>query len=214
MAKDLSKTDWHGIPRTEIPWFPTIKADACIGCGLCFVSCGREVFGFEQDTRKATVDRPFNCMVGCSTCATICPTEAITFPGKDLIRKVEKEFKILSVVRKKKEEKLKKQELIQRRAEVEQELTAKTTQMRFQVSGEFGEKRFLVQLWELLKGKPYDIVNLKLEVPTVQGARQKTPSFMQFDVTSTELEDIQDFLKSLRDLIHKNGFVLVAEQKI
>ncbi|RJQ40027.1 MAG: 4Fe-4S ferredoxin, partial [Anaerolineaceae bacterium] len=23
---------WHGIPRKEIPWFPTVDTDACIGC--------------------------------------------------------------------------------------------------------------------------------------------------------------------------------------
>ncbi len=42
--KDLSQTKWHGIPRTEIPWFPTVGAQKRFGCELCFVTCGREVY--------------------------------------------------------------------------------------------------------------------------------------------------------------------------
>jgi hypothetical protein len=66
----------------------------------------------------------------------------------------------------------------------------------------------------LLDKGPYDIVNLKLEVPTVKRAKEKAPSFMQFDVISTETEDVLEFLKELRDLILKNGLVVVAEQKL
>lgn len=31
MAKDEL---WHGIPCKDIPWFPTVDADTCIGCTL------------------------------------------------------------------------------------------------------------------------------------------------------------------------------------
>jgi formate hydrogenlyase subunit 6/NADH:ubiquinone oxidoreductase subunit I len=34
MSDDKKKT-WHGINREEIPWRPTVDADACIGCQLC-----------------------------------------------------------------------------------------------------------------------------------------------------------------------------------
>jgi hypothetical protein len=40
------------------------------------------------------------------------------------------------------------------------------------------------------------------------------PAFMQFDVISTETEDVLEFLKELRDLILKNGLVVVAEHKL
>lgn len=86
--------------------------------------------------------------------------------------------------------------------------------MRIEVAGEFGEKRFLVKLGELVQGRPYDIVNLHLNVPTVKGALEKTPSFMNFDVTSTEQQDIQDFLPDLRSLIRENELVLVSEKKL
>jgi NAD-dependent dihydropyrimidine dehydrogenase PreA subunit len=65
---DKSPT-WHGIPRQEIPWYPTINAETCIGCELCYVTCGRNVF--EMRDRKSIVAHPFQCMVGCSTCAAV-----------------------------------------------------------------------------------------------------------------------------------------------
>jgi hypothetical protein len=82
-----------------------------------------------------------------------------------------------------------------------------------EVAGEFGEKRFLVKLQDLIKGRPYDVVNLQLNVPTVQGTMEKTPSFMSFEVTSTEQEDIQAFLPELRALMRDNDLVLVSETK-
>ncbi len=214
MAKDLSTTEWHGIPRTEIPWYPTINAETCIGCGLCYVSCGREVFGLDDAARKATVDRKFNCMVGCSTCATVCPVEAISFPGRDLVQKIEREHKILRIVREKAKEKLKKEELIRARATIEQELNEITSKIHLQIAGEFGEKQFLVQLWNLLDGRAFDIVNLKLAVPTVQGAREKTPSFMEFDIVSTQQENVLEFVKELRALVERNSLVVVSENKL
>jgi hypothetical protein len=86
--------------------------------------------------------------------------------------------------------------------------------VRFEIAGEFGEKRFLVQMEELAKEQPYDFVNLQLQVPTVKGAIEKTPSFMSFEVTSTEQEDIQGFLPAVRDLIRRNGLTLVSENKL
>jgi len=37
---------------------------------------------------------------------------------------------------------------------------------------------------------------------------------MQFDVISTEKEDILEFLRELRELILKNGLVVVGENKL
>jgi len=214
MAKDLSKTIWHGIPRMDIPWFPSIDAEKCIGCELCFLSCGREVFDVaEEKPFKATVGRPYNCMVGCSTCSTVCPTEAITFPGRDLIWKIERKNKIFKIVHEeaaKKKEKLKQGDL---RETAEKQLSETTTRMKFEVAGVFGEKRFLKKLEETIQNDPIDVVNLDLKIPTVKGLSEATPGYMKFELTSTEMEDIKNYANKIRSLIKENGLVLINESK-
>ena len=209
MAKDKT---WHGIPREEVPWYPTIDAEACIGCTLCFATCGRGVYDMQDN--KAVAANPMDCMVGCSTCATVCPVQAISFPQRDLIWKLEREHKIFKAVRKESQEKKEKLDALKARARAEEAVAKATTRTRMEVAGEFGEKRFLVKLGELIRGRPYDLVNLHMEVPTVQGTLEKTPSFMSFEVTSTEQEDIQAFLQEVRALIHAENLILVSENKL
>lgn len=214
MAKDLSNQLWHGIPRKEIPWYPTITAEKCIGCELCYISCGREVFEYNETTRKATVERNYNCMVGCSTCSTICPTEAITFPGRDLIWKFEKEYKIFKQVRKEGKEKREKKKILEERARIEAEFSHVTSKIKLEIAGQFGEKQFLVKLEKLISDKPIDIINLKLEVPTVKGHIEKAPAFMSFEITSTEQADIISYLGDVRKLITENDLIIVSENKL
>ncbi|MSM38947.1 MAG: 4Fe-4S dicluster domain-containing protein [Geobacter sp.] len=73
---------WRGIPREEIPWFPTIDDSKCTGCGECLSICRNGVLGFDESSRTAQVTNPYNCVVECSTCARLCPTEAISFPDQ------------------------------------------------------------------------------------------------------------------------------------
>jgi len=208
-----SKTElWHGIPRKDIPWFPTVDEETCIGCTLCFATCGRGVYDMQEN--KAVVSNALNCMVGCSTCGTVCPVQAISFPDRDIIWKLEREHRIFKVVREEAKEKKAKLDAARARAAAEDVVAKLTTRTRFEVTGEFGEKRFLVQLQDVVKERPYDIVNLKLEVPTVKGSLEKTPSFMSFEVTSTAQEDIQDFLPVVRDVIRKNSMILITENKL
>ncbi|NPA47505.1 MAG: ferredoxin family protein [Thermococci archaeon] len=87
-VKDLSVIPWWGVDRKSIEWYPRINYDKCAGCGLCFVTCGRRVFDWDGERGKPVVARPYNCMVGCSTCATLCPCDAIEFPPKDYIKKL------------------------------------------------------------------------------------------------------------------------------
>lgn len=89
-----------------------------------------------------------------------------------------------------------------------------TRRARVEVAGEFGERRFLVKLKELIRDCPFDIVKLRLDVPTLKGALEKTPSFMSCEVTSTEQEDIQEFLSEVRSLIRDNRLILVNEAKL
>ncbi len=85
-VKDLSVVKWWGIDRKEIKWFPEIDYDACIGCGVCFVTCGRRVFDWDTELGKPVVAMPYNCMVACQTCANLCPSGAIKFPSKDEVK--------------------------------------------------------------------------------------------------------------------------------
>ena len=97
MSDDKKKT-WHGIAREEIPWLPTVDAEACIGCQLCYVTCGRGVY--EMHEGVAVAIEPMECAVGCSTCENICPTNAISFPTLDAIWKLEREKQIFKTVKK------------------------------------------------------------------------------------------------------------------
>lgn len=86
---------WHDIPRNEIDWHPTVITDRCIGCGLCATSCGRGVYAFDYEQNRPVVVAPEMCMVGCTTCATICTQDAIEFPSQGYIRHLIKERKVL-----------------------------------------------------------------------------------------------------------------------
>ena len=209
MAKDKT---WHGIPREEVPWCPTVDAAKCIGCTLCYVTCGRLVY--EMIENKAVAVRPYDCMVGCTTCATVCPVEAISFPDRDLIWKLEREHRIFKVVRQEAREKQERLAAMAARTEAEEEIAEVSTRVRLELAGEFGEKRFLVKMEDLIRDRPYDIVNLRLEVPTVKGAMEKTPSLMWFEVTSTEQQDVEPFMAEVRSLIEENGLVLVNETRV
>jgi CDP-4-dehydro-6-deoxyglucose reductase len=80
---------WHGVPRENIEWNPTVDADACIGCGTCVTGCSRLVYRYDYDRGKAVVADPLNCMVGCTTCANTCPVNAITFPALSTVLDLE-----------------------------------------------------------------------------------------------------------------------------
>lgn len=87
---------WHGIPREEIKWHPTIDEEKCIGCGFCVTGCGRKVYGFDYETKKPVVLRPNNCMVACVTCANACLEGAISFPPVGYVRELIKKEKLLA----------------------------------------------------------------------------------------------------------------------
>lgn len=71
---------WRGIPRKEIPWHPSIDTEKCSGCRTCIDFCRNAVLEFDEQTQKARVHSPDNCVVECSTCGRLCPAEAISFP--------------------------------------------------------------------------------------------------------------------------------------
>lgn len=206
---DSPQASWHGIPRKEIPWFPTMDVDACINCGLCLVTCGRGVYATQG--RKVEAVEPYACMVGCSTCATVCPTEAIRLPDTEVVRRIEREHKIFRIIQEEARTKRGKRDALKARAAAEESVAKLSTRSRIEIAGNFGEKHFLVQLEERIANHSVDITNLQVQVPTLKGFQEGTPAFMSFEVTSTIQEDIQSFLPAIRDLIRLNGFILVNE---
>jgi NAD-dependent dihydropyrimidine dehydrogenase PreA subunit len=74
---------YFGIPRERIKWFPTIDYDKCIGCLTCVNFCHNGVYEVQENPSKPKVVNPYNCVVGCSACASLCPNEAINFPSRE-----------------------------------------------------------------------------------------------------------------------------------
>lgn len=105
MIRDYSKTKWWGIDRRKIHWYPIIDYERCVGCGICFLTCsGRVVYDWDFERMKPIVARPYNCMVGCDTCAKMCPRDAILFPPLGRLRRWRDEAKAIVKARKKIEE--------------------------------------------------------------------------------------------------------------
>lgn len=96
MSASPNTNVWHGIPREQINWYPTVVAERCIGCGICATSCGKNVYSFDYEANKPVVVAPQACMVGCTTCATICTQDAIEFPSTGYIRQVIKKNKVVT----------------------------------------------------------------------------------------------------------------------
>lgn len=77
--QDPKFAKFHGVDREKIQWNPVVDESKCIGCGMCVTTCGRGVYKFDYENKKAKVVNPNNCMVACQTCANLCPMGAIEF---------------------------------------------------------------------------------------------------------------------------------------
>ena len=82
--EDTEYGSWRGYPREQIPWFPSVNEDMCDGCGKCLRLCATKALA-PTDDDKVTVIDPFRCVVGCSSCASICKPSAITFPPRSML---------------------------------------------------------------------------------------------------------------------------------
>ena len=72
-----------GYPREKVEWYPTVDQAKCVRCGMC-MNCGRNVYDWTPE--GARVARPYDCVVGCNTCANLCLGNAISFPDIQLVR--------------------------------------------------------------------------------------------------------------------------------
>ena len=62
---------------------------------MCVTSCGRGVYAFDYDGNQPVVVKPQMCLVGCTTCATICTRDAIEFPSTGYIRHIIRKRRIM-----------------------------------------------------------------------------------------------------------------------
>ena len=209
---EISKT-WHGIPRKEIPWFPTVDETKCIGCSLCFVTCGRNVY--EMVGNKSKVVNPYNCLVGCTTCETVCPVGAISFPPKDMIHKIEKEHAVLRYVQKESKKKGMKVALDKARAEAERVISQSSHRVEFTVSGHILEKDVPKKLMDITEQCDCDVVNFSVNTPSLKVCYdEKAPSVAKFELVSQKFEDVSHCSDEIDRFLGENGFVIVEQKKI
>ena len=92
----MSKEEtYHGVPRSKIPWYPTINYEKCVSCGKCVDYCKLGVYEPEtkDGKKKSVVKNPNNCVVFCNGCDSICPAGAIKHPSKVETREIIKKLK-------------------------------------------------------------------------------------------------------------------------
>ncbi len=77
LRREQLEESYQGIPREEIPWFPVVDPELCSGCSSCVEFCIQGVFTFDG---KSHVAKPYNCIVGNTSCRSFCPEKAIAFP--------------------------------------------------------------------------------------------------------------------------------------
>jgi NAD-dependent dihydropyrimidine dehydrogenase PreA subunit len=92
----MSEETYHGVPRSKIPWSPTVDYEKCLSCGKCVDYCKLGVYELEEKggKQRAVVKNRNNCVVFCTGCQEQCPAGAISFPSKketrEIIRKLQK----------------------------------------------------------------------------------------------------------------------------
>ncbi len=97
----MAEETWHGIPRSKIPWYPTIDYEKCVNCGKCVDYCKLGTYEFEEKDgkKRSVVKNPNNCVVLCTGCDEICPARAIKHPSKKETRETIKNLRKTHLLR-------------------------------------------------------------------------------------------------------------------
>ena len=89
----MTEETYKGIPRSKIPWYPTIDYEKCISCGNCVEYCTLGAYEWEEEDgkKRPVVKNPYNCVVLCAGCQPECPVGAISHPSKkETIKRIKK----------------------------------------------------------------------------------------------------------------------------
>lgn len=204
---------WHGIDRTKIPWFPEIDEEKCIGCKLCFVTCGRQVFDFDTAKNKAVVARKYQCLVGCTTCAAICPASAIKFPDKEIVHKIEKEEKVLVKIQQKAKAKIAKMDFEKQRKNILDKLATSKTKIAYEITGHIFEKNLIPKIKNEISDCKVDLSEISMEIPSLKGCwDMEAPSLLKFNLVSTEMEDISECARKVEKIIEDSKCVIISKK--
>jgi NAD-dependent dihydropyrimidine dehydrogenase PreA subunit len=68
----------------EFEWGPTLDADLCTDCRTCLEFCQNGVYALIDDHVRVVAKTA--CMEGCSHCATMCESGALSFPTLEELR--------------------------------------------------------------------------------------------------------------------------------
>ena len=82
MVVRMAESTFMGVPRSKIPWAPTIDYDKCDFCMECDEFCPHRVFERREGDMKLVVANPDNCVVFCRACSKTCGPDALSFPDK------------------------------------------------------------------------------------------------------------------------------------
>ena len=94
MAETAVFKDYLGIPRLQIPWYPTINEELCTNCGLCVKACKHGTYAYRPGSdEQVFVENPYRCEVYCESCRFQCPQAAISFPDRKAFKLVFKELR-------------------------------------------------------------------------------------------------------------------------
>ena len=85
-----SPRTWRGMPREQVPWYPSIYPERCDGCGKCLIFCAYDVYELDEESGKVIVVDPFNCLVGCDACVRVCTRGAIRFPPRETLARMDR----------------------------------------------------------------------------------------------------------------------------
>lgn len=87
MTETEELKDYLGIPRREIPWYPSIDREKCTSCEICVNACKHGTYEYNEDN-QVVVAKPYHCEVFCESCKFQCPFEAISFPNRNEFKSI------------------------------------------------------------------------------------------------------------------------------